>query len=330
LGLLHITNGESANARLRELELPGSFLAWDDPLHHGPVPTGLSLHEMSQVRAGFIAENQWETLEKARARFNHRDLTLQQAAKTDEIVIWSSFELFDQLQLLQILNWFELYRAVVQMPSVVWVRDYMGSGDLDGDDLRSLFLERETISAPQQGTAADIWQAFSAPEPSALLAWFQRSLRDLPFMQRALHRLFEEYPSIGNGLSRTQQQILQVLEPGPLNAPDIFETSQALERRRFMGDYSFWVEFRQLLMAGDPPVRELDGQRPKFPPQVAPNSPEFHNQLFQITEQGQQLLEDKDQFQPSEERWIGGVRLDRQSRWRWDEKQQTLTQMAGI
>ena len=53
--MLHITNGESAANGIQHAGIPGAVLAWVDVLHEGPTPASLSLEQMSQVRARFIA-----------------------------------------------------------------------------------------------------------------------------------------------------------------------------------------------------------------------------------------------------------------------------------
>jgi hypothetical protein len=58
--VLNITNGNSAVKIMRQADIPGTFLSWDDVLHDGPVPAGLLLEELSKVRAQFIVECGWE------------------------------------------------------------------------------------------------------------------------------------------------------------------------------------------------------------------------------------------------------------------------------
>ena len=57
--MLHIVNGDCAVEALRESGIEGGFLSWIDVLHDGPVPAGLSLEELSEVRADFIADCDW-------------------------------------------------------------------------------------------------------------------------------------------------------------------------------------------------------------------------------------------------------------------------------
>ena len=51
--MLHITNGESVS--ISQTGLPGSVIYWNDILHDGPVPAGLSLEELSRLREEFLA-----------------------------------------------------------------------------------------------------------------------------------------------------------------------------------------------------------------------------------------------------------------------------------
>ena len=67
--MLHIVNGDCAIEALKDFGIEGDFLSWLDVLHDGPVPEGLSLEELSEVRADFIADCDWAVLEKAKNAF---------------------------------------------------------------------------------------------------------------------------------------------------------------------------------------------------------------------------------------------------------------------
>jgi hypothetical protein len=60
--MLHITNGESVTIGMTGIG--GRVLAWKDVLHEGPAPAGLTLREMSRVRARFIADCGWASYRK--------------------------------------------------------------------------------------------------------------------------------------------------------------------------------------------------------------------------------------------------------------------------
>src|SRR6201995_5550713 len=104
--MLHITNGESVTTTFRQMKLQGTYLAWNDVLHDGPVPRIESLSELSDVRARALAGFGWGAYEQLRPGFAARDHILEDFRKHEEVVLWFEHDLYDQLQLLQLLNWF--------------------------------------------------------------------------------------------------------------------------------------------------------------------------------------------------------------------------------
>jgi hypothetical protein len=105
-GVLFITNGDSAAGRIEASGLAGEILPWRDVLHEGPVPCGLSPEELSDVRARFLAERGWTSLAEARRDFARRDATLAGYGDHEEVVLFFEHDLYDQLQLIQVLDWF--------------------------------------------------------------------------------------------------------------------------------------------------------------------------------------------------------------------------------
>src|SRR5262249_4476857 len=99
--MLHITNGESVTGTFRQVKFPGTYLAWNDVLHDGPVPQTATLDELSDVRAQALAGFGAGDLEKLRAGFAARDRALQDFRKHQDVVLWFEHDLYDQLQLLQ-------------------------------------------------------------------------------------------------------------------------------------------------------------------------------------------------------------------------------------
>ena len=83
-------------------------------LHYGPLPEGLRLEELSNIRAKFIAECDWDSLENAKDSFRKNDIVFHNYHKSDKVVLSNCFELFDQLDLLQLLDCFAYKQKVSQ------------------------------------------------------------------------------------------------------------------------------------------------------------------------------------------------------------------------
>ena len=104
--MLHIVSGDCTIEALRDSEIEEDFISWMDVIHYGSVPEGLRLEEFSNIRAKFISECDWDSLENAKDSFRKGDIVFHNCCKSDEVVLWNSFELFDQLHLLQLLDCF--------------------------------------------------------------------------------------------------------------------------------------------------------------------------------------------------------------------------------
>jgi hypothetical protein len=104
--VLYIVNGNCAIEALKDSGIERDFISLLDVLHDGPVPEGLSLEELSEVHADFIANCDWAVLEKAKNAFQKRDIVFRKCHEYDEVVLCNSFELFDQLHIMQLLDCF--------------------------------------------------------------------------------------------------------------------------------------------------------------------------------------------------------------------------------
>ena len=101
--MLHITNGDSAAETIKDAVFSGQILAWRDVLHEGPVPGNLSLANLSQRRAEFIAAQGWGNRREIEQSFAERDQIISRFQEYDEVGLWFEHDLYDQLQLIQIL-----------------------------------------------------------------------------------------------------------------------------------------------------------------------------------------------------------------------------------
>src|SRR6185369_3265595 len=100
---LHITNGDFAVAVLRTAGMQGEILPWRDVLHEGPVRADVPLPELSKLRAKFIAGAGWGAEAQVAEQFALRDALLRAADGRAEVVLWFEHDLYDQLQLIQLL-----------------------------------------------------------------------------------------------------------------------------------------------------------------------------------------------------------------------------------
>lgn len=316
--VLHITNGDCCADALKASSLRGDVLPWRDVLHEGPVPCGLSQKDLSKVRSQFIADYFQADYDETLRSFTERDLHLASSDQYDEIILWFEHDLYDQLQLLQILSWFACaihahkkldIICVDQFPGV---EPFYGLGQLSPPQLESLYGLKAPVTAKHLSLAQEGWKAFMSSDPSVLLSFAEKGTALLPFLKAALYRFFEEYPSIESGLGSTQQQILSLIHEG-INVPgDMFKAYQQAEEAAFMGDWSFFNLIKELVTSDKPAI---------VAEEPSPSGDKFRFQSLGLTDFGKDLIANNADWvlQNGIDKWFGGVHLlGSTNQYRWD------------
>lgn len=315
---LHIANGSSGTAALNQAGMEGDFLAWDDVLHLGPIPAGLSIQAMAAIRGRFISSCGWSAEGEAIERFHQRDAKLEHAlAEKRPVFLWNTFELFDQLHLLQIGE----RLANADPVFVVFYDGYLGHGFSDRGKAQTLLRAAVPITPALLEQIRVLWDALTDPSPQALNRWVHESIGSLPFMASGVRRLLQEYPWRDSGVSRTELQLLNSFQ-GPATGAELFVRSQKMEAVRFMGDWAFWLWLSELCMDDAPlvePVARKHNTQRKTDHACATTT-------YRLTSMGEQVRSGEasrtaPRWRERLTRWIGGVELGTGSDWRWCPRQ---------
>jgi hypothetical protein len=300
MATLHVTNGDSVLYSFRKAGIAGTYLNWRDALHEGPVPADASLEETSAVRVRYRAERGYGNPIRIIADFQRRDATLRRAAEFDEIVLWFEHDLYDQLQLLQILTTLDEQQLEPGRTSIVQSGEFLGT--MTADEISPLLARRRTVTPATFASARRAWKRFTSPSVGEQYACAVEDAIGLPFLRAAMLRLCEEHPWRRDGLSRSQRQALQAIAQGPGTLPELFRRSQAREEAAFLGDTVFAKLVQDLRAQPAPLVEGEDGA-------LVP------------TALGRRVLAgDADWLDASAiDRWIGGVHLRGANVARWDD-----------
>lgn len=305
---LHITNGDAVLYLLKKAGFVGTQIAWRDSLHDGPVRAGLSLHEMSHARAKYLAEREYASAIKLFHDFELRDAPIAQAASFDEIVLWFEHDLYDQLQLVQILVILKALALQAGQVSLVASDIYLGS--LTVEELSALYPRRRSITGAIYLAAERVWNAFTASTPEALVEHTQIDPLGLMFLRPAMRRLCEEYPAPHDGLSRSQRNVLLALAPGGVtDDAELLRRVQGREEAPFLVDAAFSAMLADLMRGPQPLIDDADGNRT-------------------LSARGRRILAGDEDWlaEGGVDRWIGGVHIAQGSPWRFDAERGVFAQ----
>ena len=102
---LHVANGTSTTMTIEAARIPGAVSIWADPLHDGPVPGGLSDAELLEVRARHLGGDGEPSFADTVAGLKEWRRLIADHGSYRELVLWYEHDLFDQLNLIQLLTW---------------------------------------------------------------------------------------------------------------------------------------------------------------------------------------------------------------------------------
>jgi hypothetical protein len=355
-GVLHVHCGDSSADTLRNSGVPGDVRVWCDPLCEGPTPVGVSDDEWRRLRAEHhvsvgnartVAGNlQWQL---------RQDEALEAFASYGEVVLWFDACMFDQSILIRQLDWFGRQRAakagtgrpaeggpasslrfagasprfrlsLICVGEFAGFEKFRGLGELSPEQMTSLLDTRHEVTPAETAAAQRAWAAWRSPDPADVEAAANADTSALPYLNDALVRHLEQFPSVYNGLGRLENEALDVIASGQGKLGKIFVGVSAKEERPFFGDSTLWACLDELAN-GRTPLLEIDG--PGRLPLL--DSPEkLSAWTVTATDAGRDVLDGRADAVALNgiDRWLGGMHLSgAEAVWRWDGAEQRLKQV---
>jgi hypothetical protein len=252
--ILHVTNGDVAADKMAAAGI-APVLRWRDVLHDGELPADPTSEAFRAARVAFIVGRGWAPEHLVASAFAARDAALALASKSgDEIVLWFEADLYDQFQLLDIVERARRYGVAADRLSAhvvdAWpgIEDFAGLGQLTPDDLKALASRpRDTIDLD---FAARAWAALTGT-PTALAEIAHAKIGGaLRFVPDAFARWMREFPWTGDGLTLTERRVVNALAKRDASAEDLFDMVREAETRPWLGDLSFFDRLDAMVDAG--------------------------------------------------------------------------------
>jgi hypothetical protein len=324
---LHVANGTSTTRIIEAAGIPGACSLWADPLYEGPVPGGLSDTELRDVRMRFLGAPV-DLTRAASAREPNLDpandlrewrAAIDRHEMYDELILWFEHDLFDQLNLVQLLTWIRDYLPAAQPVSLICIGafpgrpDFKGLGELTPDELASLLDTRQPVSEPQYEVARRAWQAFRQATPEALDALRRDDTSPLPHLAAAITRFLEDYPWTTDGLSRTERRLLELARADKIALWEAFPRMHDGERVYYITDRTLAI-MADALSRTSPPLLTWDVS--------SAATGDLLRGTVELTGVGRSVLAgESDRVATCGiDRWLGGVHLQhRGPLWRWDD-----------
>jgi hypothetical protein len=312
---VHIVRGSNAAVSflLSGITSDGSELfTVHETLSYGPLLPLTDVPSWRQQRLEY-----WRSIgetisrEESEAPFGN----LEVLASADEILLWLTPELADQIG----LPWLPaLLRAIDVDPGRIKTVQFhrserdleiLGIGMLNPQQLAA-HPPPASLTREQRGELDVAWGALTSPQPDELIAYLGAPSAHLPFLKRALGALRLRYPDHLSGLNAKELQMLRrVREQAPHTARilgmTIIDNYDAVrlgtEGPDVVGDR--WI-FSRMLRLGHPGLRE-----PAL--EITGSGVTYGDTKVRLTTFGERILEGKANFVDVNgiDDWVAGVHL---------------------
>lgn len=313
---LVVTNGDAAGELLRKTLTGAEVLPWRDVLYEGPVPETDTLEDLTEIRIAHLAGAGGGDEQSIAFELTARDRGLGMNRGFDRVILWFEHDLYDQLQLSQILDFFADHPREDGSLLLLQAEDYIGRQE--ADTIPELAASAMPVTGGQLALAKDAWAAFRQPTPAPWAALLDRDLSALPFLRPAVLRMLQELPG-PDGLSRTERQMLLSVEASESGtALGLFIAVQKMEDAEFMGDWSFWRLLDQIALAEEPLIAGLEAA--PFQHENPERAKSYLTSRLNLTSLGKAVLAGGADWAKhfAVDRWWGGTHLTGDALWRWD------------
>ena len=323
--MLHILNGGAIEETMRQSSIKGELFCFRDALISGPVTNSRDKESWRMTRARHLSGNYGVEFDECEHGLLEQEKTLESHAKHDEVVMWFEHDVFCQLNLLYLLDWFanvdlrNTELSLVNIGTFAGHENFRGLGELSSEELASLFPQRQTLSGEHLSLGSKAWQAFQSADPTTIEKLLESDTTQLPFLSTALKSHLRRFPAVANGLGEIERSALELVDDGSHNFEKLFPKFVSAKSVYGLGDSQLWMSLVDLTQ-GPQPLMSSEGEAEPYEISLSTN--------FELTETGRSVLNDESDFIKINgiDKWLGGVHLQGNGEmFRWDAMNEKVT-----
>ncbi|OIQ28527.1 MAG: DUF1835 domain-containing protein [Bacteroidetes bacterium MedPE-SWsnd-G2] len=217
---LHITNGENLSNYFGELNIEGDVFTWQEMLCEGPTLELLETEEFLKTRKDFLNSSYQADID--RYELEQEFQLLQDWQNYTEIILWFEYDLFCHINLVAIISL--LVQKKVDLPlylvcsgRIEHESQLKGLSELSPALLYKHYNNKKRLLASDIDLAHTIWAIYCGCDHS-LLKPFITTPSSFDYLSNCLKAHLERFPDSKSGLSRLEENILQIIRDNKINS----------------------------------------------------------------------------------------------------------------
>ncbi len=212
--ILHITNGSSLTNYLKELDVEGEFLSWEEMLCEGPTVAGIDTIEFFNIRKTFLKEvYKMEIDEK---EYKKELGKLNNLENFTEINLWFEYDLFCHINLIAVISL--LHQREIDLPlylvcsgRVEGESNLKGLAELNPEQLIDHYQKKILLNTDDKDMAIALWRTYCGKDHNIFKPYIVKS-SSFPYISNCLKAHLNRFPDSKNGLNTLEKNILEIVK----------------------------------------------------------------------------------------------------------------------
>lgn len=214
LKTLHITNGNSLTDMLRELEVKGDFLTWQEMLCEGPTEIKINTPSFYKKRKLFL--NTYYDIEVNEDEYISEIQKLNNLEDYFEIVLWFEYDLFCHINLIAVISL--LHQNHVNIPlylvcsgRVLGEKNLKGLTELSSGQLFNHYNKKVKLNPEDIELAISLWKTYCGKDHNLLKNYITQK-SSFRYLTNCLKAHLERFPELKSGLDILEKNILTIIK----------------------------------------------------------------------------------------------------------------------
>ena len=218
--ILHITNGGNLTAFLKELDVEGIYLTWEEMLCEGPAVAGIDSDTFFNTRKKFL--NEVYNIEIDEKEYKRQLNKLTDHEKYSKIVLWFEYDLFCHINMIAVISL--LHQKEIELPlylvcsgRVEGEKNLKGLAELSSDQLRFHYENKIKLNDDDIDLAIALWRTYCGRDHNILKPYIVQH-SSFPYMSNCLKAHLKRFPDSKNGLNTLEKNILEIVRTSDIKS----------------------------------------------------------------------------------------------------------------
>jgi len=212
--ILHITNGDVLTQMLKELNVEGDYLTWQEMLCEGPTEIKIDTPSFYNKRKTFL--NKFYDIEINEDEYISEIQKLNHLESYTEIVLWFEYDLFCHINLVAVISLLEQKHAnlplyLVCSGRVKGEKNLKGLSELSNGQLLYHYNNKVRLTPEDIEIAVSVWKTYCGKDHNLLKNYIvQKS--SYKYLTNCLKAHLERFPELKSGLDILEENILNIIK----------------------------------------------------------------------------------------------------------------------